>query len=204
MLGYTRNLERVGTGKRSCTYSWDAEVHYLHRGLFLGTVTNILGTFLFRQETMESACTDVFRARECVTRVQVVFSVIWDRSDAHLSHSSFNPELSQFIVLTLIWPSSGTFQHHHQLTSADTSAPTFATNFECASPTGCMRALWEFSRSVLGAWSSSQHHLRWIACLGTKVRVELPQRRHCNGARLALHTVHCGLKESRVRNFQQR
>ena len=30
------------------------------------------------------------------------------------------------------------------------------------------------------------------------------QRRHCNGARLALHTVHCCLKESRVRNFQQR
>ena len=29
-------------------------------------------------------------------------------------------------------------------------------------------------------------------------------RRHCNGARLALHTVHCGLNESRVRNFQQR
>ena len=27
------------------------------------------------------------------------------------------------------------------------------------------------------------------------------QRRHCNGARLALQTVHCGLKESRARNF---
>ena len=30
------------------------------------------------------------------------------------------------------------------------------------------------------------------------------QRRHCNGARLALHTVHYGLNESRVSNFQQR
>ena len=56
-----------------------------------------------------------------------------DRSDAHLSHSSLNPELSQFIVLKLIRASSGTFQHHHQLTSADTSAPTFAANSECAS-----------------------------------------------------------------------
>ena len=53
------------------------------------------------------------------------FSVI-RRGDAHLSHSSLNPELSELIVLKVIWPSSGTFQHHHQLTSADTSAPTFA------------------------------------------------------------------------------
>ena len=30
------------------------------------------------------------------------------------------------------------------------------------------------------------------------------QRRHRNGACLALHAVHCGLNESRVRNFQQR
>ena len=45
------------------------------------------------------------------------FSVIW-RGDAHLSHFSLNPELSELIVLKLIWPSSGTFQHHHQLTSA--------------------------------------------------------------------------------------
>ena len=53
------------------------------------------------------------------------FSVIW-RGDAHLSPSSLNPELSELIVLRLIWPSSGTFQHHHHLISGDTSAPTFA------------------------------------------------------------------------------
>ena len=53
-------------------------------------------------------------------------SVIWDRGDAHLSHSSPNSEISQFIVLKVIWPSSGTFQHRHQLTSVDTSAPAFA------------------------------------------------------------------------------
>ena len=54
------------------------------------------------------------------------FSVIRDRGDAHLSHSSLDSEISQFIVLKIIWPSSGTFQYLHQLTSADTSAPTFA------------------------------------------------------------------------------
>ena len=42
---------------------------------------------------------------------------------AYLGHSSLNPELSQFIVPKLIWPSSGTFQHHHQLfTSEDTAS----------------------------------------------------------------------------------
>ena len=67
------------------------------------------------------------------------FSVIW-RGDAHLSHSSLNPELSELIVLKLIWPSSGTFQHHHQRTSAaatvsarsakQPAAPAFASNCE--------------------------------------------------------------------------
>ena len=43
---------------------------------------------------------------------------------AYLGHSSLNPELSQFVVPKLIWPSkSGTFQHHHQLsTSKDTAS----------------------------------------------------------------------------------
>ena len=36
-------------------YSWDAEVHFHHR-LFRGTVTNIIETFVFRQE---SVCSDV-------------------------------------------------------------------------------------------------------------------------------------------------
>ena len=40
-------------------YSWDAEVH-LHRRLFLGTVTNIIETFVFRQENV---CTDVLGSR---------------------------------------------------------------------------------------------------------------------------------------------
>ena len=41
---------------------------------------------------------------------------------AYLGHSSLNPELSQFIVPKLIWPSSGTFQHHHQLSTSEDTA----------------------------------------------------------------------------------
>ena len=40
----------------------------------------------------------------------------------YLVHSSLNPELSQFIVPKLIWPSSGTFQHHHQLSTSEDTA----------------------------------------------------------------------------------
>ena len=76
------------------------------------------------------------------------FSVIWDRGDAHLSHSSLNPELSQFTVLKLIWPSSGTLQHHYQLTPADTShANICGRNFECASLIGYEHFL--FQRGAL-------------------------------------------------------
>ena len=50
------------------------------------------------------------------------FSAIWDRGDAYLSHSFLNPEISQFIVFKLIWPSDGTFNN----IITDTSAPTFA------------------------------------------------------------------------------
>ena len=41
---------------------------------------------------------------------------------AYHGHSSLNPELSQFIVPKLIWPSSGTFQHHHQLSTSEDTA----------------------------------------------------------------------------------
>ena len=95
----------LAPGRKEELYSWDAEVH-LHRRLFLGTVTNIIETFVFRQE---SVCAWCFRVQECVTyQSSGSFSVIW-RGDAHLSHSSLNLELSELIVLKLIWPSSGTF-----------------------------------------------------------------------------------------------
>ena len=66
-----------------------------------------------------------FRVRECVTNVLVVILTVLSETEvgAYLCHSSLNPELSQFIVLELISPSSGTVQHHQQLsTSADTAS----------------------------------------------------------------------------------
>ena len=50
------------------------------------------------------------------------FSAIWDRGDAYLSHSFLNPQISQFIVVELIWLSGVTFNN----IITDTSAPTFA------------------------------------------------------------------------------
>ena len=41
---------------------------------------------------------------------------------AYLGHSYLNPELSQFIVPKLIWPSIGTFQPHHQLSTSEDTA----------------------------------------------------------------------------------
>ena len=41
---------------------------------------------------------------------------------AYLGHSSLNLELSQFIVPKFFWPSSGTFQHHHQLSTYEDTA----------------------------------------------------------------------------------
>ena len=41
---------------------------------------------------------------------------------AYLGHSSLNSELSQFIVPKLFWPSSGTFQHDHQLSTSEDTA----------------------------------------------------------------------------------
>ena len=102
-------------------YSWGAELR-LYRRLCLGTVTNIIGTFVFRQDIV---CTDVL-----FTRVQVVLV---------LSHHSLN-------LNKLIWLSSSTFQHH-QLSSAETSAPTFAANFECASMIGFGSRFFSTARS---------------------------------------------------------
>ena len=41
---------------------------------------------------------------------------------AYLGQSSLNLELSQFIVPKFFWPSSGTFQHHHQLSTYEDTA----------------------------------------------------------------------------------
>ena len=58
MLGYKE--PRACWHKQEELYSWDAEEVHLHRRLFLGTVTNTIETFVFRQE---SVCTDVLGSR---------------------------------------------------------------------------------------------------------------------------------------------
>ena len=54
---------------------------------------------------------------------------------------------------------------------------------------------------ILGAWSSSQYQQRLFLL---RTRRELSHlndgiAQHCNGARLAFHTVHCGLEGSKPR-----
>ena len=57
-------------------------------------------------------------------RFPVVLLLVLSETEvvAYLGHSSLNPELSQFIVPKLIWPSSGTFQHPHQLSTSEDTA----------------------------------------------------------------------------------
>ena len=56
MLGHKES--RARWHRQEELYSWDAEVH-LYRRLFFGTVTNIIGTFVFRQVIV---CNDVLRS----------------------------------------------------------------------------------------------------------------------------------------------
>ena len=112
---------------------------------------------------------------------------------ADLGHSSLNPELSQFIVPKLFWPSSGTFQHHHQLSISEDTASCLLGRLDThqrASLCGQLefvsrisligfesrfvsarRVLRESSWSLLGAWSSSQHLSAADCLLGEKKKV---------------------------------
>ena len=116
-------------------------------------------------------------------RVPVVLMLSETEVAAHLSRSSLNPELSQFIVLELIWPSSGTFQRYHQLTSADTapclrsvgstatSAPVFAANFECVLRTSLIDFVPRFFRAARssGVFVERPRSLEQAGCpLGNK------------------------------------
>ena len=145
---------------------------------------------------------------------------------AYLGHSSLNPELSQFIVPKLIWPSSGTFQHHHQLsTSKDiascllgrldthqraslcgqlefvsrTSLIGFESRFfSAARPSEVFverpRSLEQQSASICGG----------LPAWGKKKKSEFSQLNDGTATVRVSHytTVHYGLNESRVRNFQ--
>ena len=144
---------------------------------------------------------------------------------AYLGHSSLNPELSQYIVPKLVWPSSGTFQHHHQLsTSEDTAScllgrldthqrASLCGQLEFVSRTSLIgfesrffsavrfsgvfversRSLEQQSASICGrltAWGKKKSELSQLNGGTATVRVS-----HYT-------TVHHGLIESRVRNFQ--
>ena len=109
---------------------------------------------------------------------------------AYHGHSSLNPELSQFIVPKLFWPSSGTFQHHHQLSTSEDTAPcllgrldthqraSLCGQLELVSSTSLIGFESRFfqrgasfgsrrgASSELGAAVST--YLRRIACLGKK------------------------------------
>ena len=79
---------------------------------------------------------------------------------AHLSHSSLHPELSQFIVFKLIWPSSDAFQYvivslhpqtPHRVCSVGSTAvraPIFAANFECVLRTSLIGVEAHFFRAM--------------------------------------------------------
>ena len=129
---------------------------------------------------------------------------------ADLGHSSLNPELSQFIVPKLFWPSSGTFQHHHQLSTSEDTASCLLGRLDTHQRASLCGQLEFVSRisligfesrffqrgasfgSLRGASSelgaAVSIYLRRIACLGKK-KSELSQLNdgHYNGARLALY-----------------
>ena len=145
---------------------------------------------------------------------------------ADLGHSSLNPELSQFIVPKLFWPSSGTFQHHHQLSTSEDTALCLLGRLDTHQRASLCGQLEFVSRisligfesrffqrgasfgSLRGASSelgaAVSIYLRRIACLGKKKKSELSQLNDGTTTVRVLHytTVHYGLKESRVRNFQ--
>ena len=143
---------------------------------------------------------------------------------AYLGHSSLNPELSQFIVPNVFWPSSGTFQRHHQLSTFEDTASCLLGRldthqraslcgrlefvsrtsligfesrfFSAARPSGVFvkrpRSLEQQSASIYGglpAWEKKS---------------ELSQLNDGTAMVRVSHytTVHYGLKESTVRNFQ--
>ena len=98
-----------------------------------------------------------FRVREYVTRFPVVLLIVLSETEvvAYLGHSSLNSELSQFIVPKLIWPSSGTFQHHHQLSTSQDTASWLLGRLDTHQRTSLCGQLEFVSRTSLIAISGS-------------------------------------------------
>ena len=143
---------------------------------------------------------------------------------AYLGHSFFNPELSQSIVPKLVWPSSGTFEHHHQVSTPKDTASCLLGRLDTHQRARlCGQLEFDSGTSLIGfesrfsarrllresSWASSELgaavsiYLRRIACLGEK-KSELSQLNDGTATMRVSHytTVHYGLNESRVRIFQ--
>ena len=144
---------------------------------------------------------------------------------AYLGHSSLNPELSQFIVPKLIWPSSGTFQHHHQLSTSEDTASCLLGRLDTHQRASLCGQLEFVSRTSLIGFESRF----FSAARPSGVFVERPRSLEqqsasiCDGlpawggkksglsqlndgtatVRVSHYTTaHYGLNNSRVRNFQ--
>ena len=142
---------------------------------------------------------------------------------AYLGHSSLNPELSQFIVPELFWPSSGTFQHHHQLSTSEDTASYLLGRLDTHQRASLCGQLEFVSRTFFIGFESRV----FSAARPSGVFVERPRSLEqqsasiCGGlpawgkkselsqlnngtttVRVSHYTtVYYGLKESRVRNF---
>ena len=143
---------------------------------------------------------------------------------AYLGHSSLNPELSQFIVPKLIWPSSGTFQHHHQLSTSEDTASCLLGRLDTHQSASLCGQLAFVSRTSLKGFESrffsaarpSRVFVERPRSLGQqsasicgglpawgKQKSELSQLNDGTATVRVSHytTVHYSLNESRVRNF---
>ena len=143
---------------------------------------------------------------------------------AYLGHSSLNPELSEFFVPKLIWPSSCTFQHHHHLSTSEDTASCLLGRLDTHQRASLCGQLEFVSRTSLIGFESrffsaarpskvfverprnlKQHSasICGIACLGKK-KSELSQLNVGTATVRVSHyiIVHYGLNESRVRSFQ--
>ena len=75
---------------------------------------------------------------------------------------------------------------------------------EANSINGVLFAFNQLNGSTARHCNGARLALNTVHCdLKESSAADLEQRRHCNGARIALHTVHCRLNERSACNFQQ-
>ena len=162
-----------------------------------------------------------------LVKVPVVLLLVLSETEvvAYLGHSSLNPELSQFIVPKLIWPSSDTFQHHQLSTSEDTASCLLGRLDTHQRASLCGQLEFVSRTSLIGFESrlfsatrpsgvfverprSLEQQQSASICGGLpaweKKKSELSQLNDGTATVRVSHytTVHYGLNESRVCNFQ--